>query len=70
MREKKLYVCELCGTEYVDKEKAMACESGHKDKLEITRAEYKSIGNTPDGWPTKIMVHAKDDANFRMYKLI
>lgn len=26
MREKKLYTCEICNTDYADKEKARQCE--------------------------------------------
>lgn len=70
MKEKKLYVCELCGTEYADKEKAEACETGHKGKLEIVRAKYKSIGNVPDGYPVKITVAAVNGLEFREYRLI
>lgn len=29
MKEKKLYTCEICNTDYADKEKAKQCEKGH-----------------------------------------
>ena len=28
MKEKKLYTCEICNTDYTDKEKAKQCEKG------------------------------------------
>lgn len=30
MKEQKIYVCDYCGTQYKDKEKARMCEIGHK----------------------------------------
>ena len=29
MKEKKLYICEICGVEYNEKTKAERCEAGH-----------------------------------------
>lgn len=30
MTEKKLYTCDICKTDYADKEKAKQCEKNHK----------------------------------------
>ena len=30
MIKKTLYTCQICNTDYADKEKAIACEKGHK----------------------------------------
>lgn len=30
MIEKILYTCQICNTDYADKEKAIACEKSHK----------------------------------------
>ena len=44
MREKRLYTCDICNTDYADKQKAMECEKNHKllEKATIV-GEYKSI---------------------------
>ena len=30
MKTRTLYTCEICHTDYADKEKTKACEKGHK----------------------------------------
>ena len=30
MREVKHYICDICHTEYADRDKAIACEKSHK----------------------------------------
>nr|DAD99461.1 MAG TPA: Monocytic leukemia zinc finger protein finger, acetyl transferase, DNA [Siphoviridae sp. ctNU74]DAH76820.1 MAG TPA: Monocytic leukemia zinc finger protein finger, acetyl transferase, DNA [Caudoviricetes sp.] len=57
MREKKLYTCEICNTDYADKEKARQCEKKHKllEKAVIV-GEYKPIGMLAGGEPYKIRV--------------
>lgn len=39
MKEKKLYTCEICHTDYAEKSRCAECEKSHKTKLEI-----KSLG--------------------------
>lgn len=55
MTEKKLYTCDVCKTDYADKEKAKQCEKNHKllEKATIV-GDYKSMGSIPTGEPTKI----------------
>ena len=57
MTEKKLYTCDICHTDYSDKEKAKECEKNHKllEKATII-GEYKSIVTIRNGIPTKIRV--------------
>lgn len=57
MREKRLYTCDICNTDYADKQKAMECEKNHKllEKATIV-GEYKSIRQSPNGEPYKIRV--------------
>lgn len=46
MTEKKLYTCDICKTDYADKEKAKECEKNHKvlETAEIVGV-YKSKGS-------------------------
>ena len=37
MKIKTMYTCEVCGTNYEDKNKAKGCEKTHKVGLEIER---------------------------------
>lgn len=57
MTEKKLYSCDICHTDYADKERAEECEKNHKliEKATII-GEYKPIKSIADGIPTKIRI--------------
>ena len=69
MIEKKLYTCEICNTDYSDKEKAMQCEKGHKllEKAPII-GKYKPVSMFPDGEPYKIRVKFPGTDKFVEYK--
>lgn len=57
MTEKKLYTCDICHTDYADKENAKKCEQNHKllEKATIV-GEYKSMNSIRNGIPAKISV--------------
>lgn len=61
MQTKKLYTCEICHTDYADKERAIECEKNHKklSDCEITGI-YKSLKSITDGMPVKIAVKNKN----------
>lgn len=62
MKIKTMYTCEVCDTNYEDKNKAELCEKTHK-VVEIERAEYlpyNSCNNDLKGFPLRIWVRAKD----------
>lgn len=40
MKEKMLYICEFCGTEYPTKEKAEGCEASHEKNVKVAKFEY------------------------------
>lgn len=69
MREKKLYTCEICNTDYSDKEKAKKCEKGHKllEKATIV-GEYKPVTMVPEGEPHKIRVKFPGTDKFIEYR--
>lgn len=63
MTEKKLYTCDICHTDYADKEKAKVCEKNHKVSTVIKDFRYK-----PNcGYPNKILVKFVDGME-RWYK--
>lgn len=48
MKEQKLYVCEYCGTQYKEKEKALACEGKHKKATGIKDTRSHAGADYPD----------------------
>ncbi len=69
MIEKTLYTCQVCNTDYSDKEKAMECEKNHKILETATIiGEYKSKGAINDGMPVKIKIKFKGADRWVVYK--
>ena len=69
MIKKTLYTCQICNTDYADKEKAIACEKSHKTLEGATFAgEYKPKGMIGDGHPVKIRVKFKGSDKWVVYK--
>lgn len=70
MKEKKLYTCEICNTDYADKEKAKQCEKGHKmlEKATLVTGVYKPISTLPSGEPYKIRVKFPGADKFIEYR--
>lgn len=69
MIEKTLYTCQICNTDYADKEKAIACEKSHKTlKGAEFVGEYKPKGMVGDGLPIKIRVKFKGSDKWVVYK--
>ena len=60
MKEVKHYICEICGTEYNDKSKAVKCEKGHCKPVEIVKSRYLKIEDNAKGYPIKITVKMAD----------
>ena len=67
MKEVKHYVCEVCGTEYSDKEKCKVCESSHKKIKAIISAKYYSFSQNHKGYPSSVVVEM-DDGKQIVYK--
>ena len=63
MKEQKLYMCEYCGTQYKEKNKALDCEYIHKDAKNVKDAQYHAGGDYPDR--VEITFH---DGTSRWYK--
>ena len=69
MKQKVLYTCEVCHTDYADREKAMECEENHKllEKATII-GEYNPIGVDRSGAPKKIRVKFPGSDNWFDYR--
>ncbi len=63
MKELHLYQCEVCGTQYVEKQKAKNCEMSHKKPLKVSGTRYNSMNQgSSDGYPVKVTVTFEDGA--------
>lgn len=60
MIEVSKYKCEVCGTEYNDKEKAKKCEMSHKLVVAIQQKHYVSHSVDSTGYPVKLSVKMTD----------
>ena len=70
MKQKTLYTCEICHTDYSDKEDAKRCEKNHKTlaKAQSMIAEYKPIGLIDNGIPHKIKIKFEGVDGWVYYK--
>ena len=60
MKELKLFVCEVCGTKYNDKNTCQECESSHVKPKKIVGKRYVSFKNNKAGYPCRIEVEFED----------
>lgn len=68
MKEKKLYTCEICHTDYAEKSRCAECEKSHKTKLEIkSLGEFKPFNTYHDGFPSSITVVAANGDEHTYY---
>jgi len=58
MKEKKLYTCEICRTDFADKAQAIACEKSHIgiDKMKIVDIRIRP----KQAWPDRITIRNTD----------
>lgn len=69
MKERRLYTCNICNTDYANKQRAIECENNHKllEKATIV-GQYKSIGQLPNGEPYRIRVKFPGTNDWIEYK--
>lgn len=60
MKERVLYTCEFCRTDYADKAEAMRCEESHKKKLKIVDSRYLAYFQSGSDLPYAITVQSED----------
>ncbi len=68
MKEKKLYTCEICHTDYADKVRCRECEKSHNTGLQIKACEYRPICIHSDGFPYSITVSTADGEEYTYYR--
>nr|DAR39451.1 MAG TPA: hydrogenase/urease nickel incorporation protein [Caudoviricetes sp.] len=67
MKEKILYTCEICHTDYTDKKTAKECEVSHKKGLKIVNQRFRPYTQDRSGFPIRIEV-ADEKGNKAVYK--
>lgn len=60
MKQKVLYTCEFCHTDYADKAEADQCEKQHRKKLKIVDRRYLAREQDMSGFPISITVQSDD----------
>lgn len=65
MKKVEHYVCEICHTEYAEKEKAVKCEKLHKIPLEVKATKYRPITSCIDDIPDYVNVTFSDGSSER-----
>lgn len=69
MKEKTLYTCQICNTDYSNKADALDCEKNHKDiESAVIVGVYMPKSWLRDGMPTKLRVKFKGSDNWVVYK--
>ena len=56
MKEKTMYVCELCNTQYSHKVDATSCESNHKRVKAFNEAHYRAEKVDNSGYPDYVIL--------------
>lgn len=67
MKEVKHYICEICGTEYADKNHCTKCERSHKKPVSIKRSRYLPITQNSLGIPITVTIEF-ENGSFYEYK--
>ena len=60
MKAKTLYTCEICHTDYADRETAKKCEKSHITEVKESKMFFKPIHMGCGSYPYKIEVEFAD----------
>jgi hypothetical protein len=67
MKEKILYTCEYCHTDYKYEYEAKKCEDNHSKKLKIVDKRYQAYKVNEKGFPITITVE-DENGNKEIYR--
>ena len=68
MKEVIFYECELCHTQYKDKEKALRCEQNHHKPVRFEYCRYHATKCSDDGYPDYIEIVFEDGKCLRYHR--
>ena len=60
MKEKKLYTCEICNTDYVDRNSALKCEKSHVKVMEVVKERHLSLSQNGKGYHISVTIKMSD----------
>lgn len=60
MKQKTLYTCEVCHTDYAERLAAERCEKNHKQKLKIKESRYLPFSQDKSGLPVSITIETPE----------
>lgn len=60
MKSLQLYVCDICGTQYKDKEECKMCESGHMKAMKIHDMMFDACRKNVVNYPDKVQLEMSD----------
>lgn len=64
MKKIDLYQCEICGTQFKNKEDCEKCEKIHEKELRIIKSHYLPFTRDKSGMPTTITFIGPDGKNY------
>ena len=69
MKEKTLFECELCHTQYVAKIDAQSCENNHKKVVSVVAERFLPIKQDNSGYPIDVTLVMEDGSSIK-YKRV
>lgn len=70
MKEKTLYTCQFCNTDYSEKADALDCEKNHKDiDSAVIVGDYMPKSLIGDGIPINLKVKFKGSDKWVVYRI-
>lgn len=69
MKKIERYICEVCKTEYADKEKCEQCEKSHKTPRAFVESHYLPVTTDTTGYPERIDIRMSDDKIVKYKKI-
>lgn len=64
MTERRLYKCDICGTEYASKDNAIACEQSHRIPKKVRAYRYNAM-RTEGKYPQVVTITFDDGSEVR-----
>ena len=64
MKEKRLYTCEICHTDYAQKEDALKCEKEHCEKFDVKDFRINPHQKYPHKFPFYIFFQYSQSVRF------
>lgn len=68
MKKLELFQCEVCGTQFKNKDDCSRCEKGHVKELWIVKSRYLPYTQDKSGMPTTITLMGRDGSHYTYKK--